>query len=189
MAKLTPTPLSSLRVSRHPIPAHNLIPNTSVQNKPLLHYYGVFSAPRGGALTASAIEAHLASVGVMEPQWRFSMYATTHFHSTTHEVLCISCGRARLCFGGEDNPGKVEALAEKGDVLVVPAGVGHRLLEDLSEGGDDGGFEMVGSYPKGYHWDMCYGKKGEEAKVRSIAKLPWFERDPIYGDQGPTLDV
>lgn len=193
MAKLTPTTLSSLRVSRHTIPAHNLIPNTSVQNKPLLHYHGVFSASGGGTLTASAIEAHLASVGVVEPQWRFSMYATTHFHSTTHEVLCIICGRARLCFGGEDNPGKVEVLAEKGDVLVVPAGVGHRLLEDLTDeeasGGGDGGFEMVGSYPTGFHWDMCYGKKGEEAKVRSIAKLPWFERDPIYGDQGPTLDI
>lgn len=184
MAKLTPTPLSSLRISRHTIPSHNLIPNTSIQNKPLLHYHAAFPPV---TLTASAIESHLTSVGVVEPQWRFSMYSTTHFHSTTHEVLCISRGKARLCFGGEDNPGKVEKQVEKGDVLIVPAGVGHRLLEDLTE--EDNGFEMVGSYPQGYSWDMCYGKKGEEAKVRSIAKLPWFDKDPIYGDQGPALDV
>ncbi|KAI1379212.1 RmlC-like cupin domain-containing protein [Hypoxylon crocopeplum] len=179
-SKLTPTPLTSLRVSRHPIPAHNLIPNTSIQNKPLLHYHEAFPP---ATLTASAIESHLTKVGVVEPQWRFTMYSTTHYHSTTHEVLCISRGKAKLCFGGEDNPGKVEKDVEQGDVLILPAGVGHRLLEVLT-----GGFEMVGSYPKGCNWDMCYGKKGEEAKVRSIAKVPWFEKDPIYGDKGPALE-
>ena len=185
--KLTPTPLSALRVSRHGIPAHNLIPNTSIQNKPLLHYHGVFPP---GSLTASAVESHLSSVGVVQPQWRFTMYSTTHFHSTTHEVLCVSRGKARLCFGGEDNPGKVETQVENGDVLVVPAGVGHRLLDDLTGGGGGGsGFEMVGSYPSGCSWDMCYGKGGEEDKVQAIVKLPWFDKDPIYGDQGPVLDV
>ncbi|KAL7621613.1 hypothetical protein AAE478_008939 [Parahypoxylon ruwenzoriense] len=178
--KITPTPLASLRVSRHFIPAHNLIPNTSIQNRPLLHYQGAFPP---ATLTASAIESHLTSVGVVVPQWRFTMYSTTHFHSTTHEVLCISRGRAKLCFGGEDNPGKVEKEVEQGDVLILPAGVGHRLLEDVT-----GGFEMVGSYPKGYSWDMCYGKKGEEAKTQRISMLPWFDRDPIYGDEGPALE-
>ncbi|KAI1211978.1 RmlC-like cupin domain-containing protein [Annulohypoxylon truncatum] len=178
--KLTPTPLASLRVSRHFIPAHNLIPNTSIQNKPLLHYHEVFPS---SSLTASAIESHLTAVGVVEPQWRYTMYSTTHFHSTTHEVLCISQGGAKLCFGGEGNPEKVEKEVVQGDVLIVPAGVGHRLLQDLT-----GRFEMVGSYPKGYNWNMCYGKKGEESKVQSIEKLPWFERDPIYGDTGPVLE-
>ncbi|KAK6070829.1 hypothetical protein SCUP515_08230 [Seiridium cupressi] len=173
-AKLTP--LASLRVSKHQIPAHQLIPNTSVQQKPLFHYHGIFPH----SISASAMESHLSSVGVVEPQWR-----TTHFHSTSHEVLCISSGKATLCFGGEDNPGRVELEAQKGDMLVVPAGVGHRLLKE--EGGE--GFEMVGSYPKGHNWDMCYGKKGEEAKVKSIERIPWFTKDPAYGDQGPVLDV
>ncbi|CAJ2503647.1 Uu.00g110410.m01.CDS01 [Anthostomella pinea] len=180
---MAPNPLASLRVSRHQIPAHNLIPNTSIQNKPLLHYHAAFPP---ASITASAIESHLTSVGVVEPQWRFTMYSTTHFHSTAHEVLCVSDGKAKLCFGGEENSGKVEKVVEKGDVLVIPAGVGHRLLEDLTTGG---GFQMVGSYPKGCNWDMCYGKKGEESKVRSIGKLPWFTRDPIYDDHGPALEV
>lgn len=72
----------------------------------------------------------------------------------------------------------------KGDVVVVPAGVAHRLVTDVK-----GGFEMVGSYPVGESWDMCYGKKGEEGKVRGIKALAWFGRDPVYGDQGPVLDV
>lgn len=89
-----------------------------------------------------------------------------------------------MCFGGEENGGRVEQEVEKGDVMVVPAGVGHRLLEDLS----DGEFEMVGSYPKGKEWDMCYGKCGEGKKVEGIKKVEWFKKDPIYGDEGPVLD-
>jgi len=62
--------------------------------------------------------------------------------------------------------------------------VAHRLLDDI-----DGGFTMVGSYPKGKGWDMCYGKEGEEDKVNGIEALGWFERDPIYGDEGPSLQA
>jgi uncharacterized protein YjlB len=112
------------------------------------------------------------------------MYSTSHFHSTCHEVLAIVNGQARLCFGHEDNPIHVEETVTKGDVVVVPAGVAHRLLEDVK-----GGFEMIGSYPKGLSWDMCYGNKGEEAKVRGIEHVKWFERDPIYGEQGPAMGV
>lgn len=68
--------------------------------------------------------------------------------------------------------------------MVVPAGVAHRLLEGI-----EGGFTMVGSYPNGESWDMCYGKGGEEEKVEAIGRLKWFERDPIYGDEGPALLV
>lgn len=67
-------------------------------------------------------------------------------------------------------------------MIVVPAGVSHRLLEDI-----EGGFQMVGSYPKGCNWDMCCGKEGEETNVGRIESLGWFDRDPIYGDNGPTL--
>ncbi|KAK7518104.1 cupin domain-containing protein [Phyllosticta citriasiana] len=178
--KITPTPLSTLRVSKHQIPGWCKIPNTSIQHKPLLVYHSAYPA----TASASAIEACLSAVGAVVPQWRYTMYSTTHFHSTTHEVLAISQRRARLCFGGEGNEGRVEPVVSKGDVVVVPAGVGHRLVEDV-----EGGFEMVGSYPLGCHWDMCYGKEGEEAQVEGIKGLRWLERDPVYGDAGPAVDV
>jgi uncharacterized protein YjlB len=174
--------LASLTVSRHLIPARNLTPNTSLQNKPLLIYRSAF--PDSPSTTASTFESHFRSVGVVTPQWRYTMYTTSHFHSTTHEVLGIANGKARLCFGGEENPGKVETVVSRGDVLVIPAGVAHKLLEDL-----EGGFEMVGCYPPEKQWDMCYGKKGEEGKVEGIKNMGWFERDPVYGEKGPVLDV
>ena len=112
------------------------------------------------------------------------MYSTSHFHSTSHEVLAVASGRARCLFGGEGNEGAYEGVLERGDVVVLPAGVAHRLVEDL-----DGGFQMVGCYPPGCQWDMCYGRKDEADKVEGIKGLKWFTQDPVYGGEGPTLDV
>lgn len=180
MAELRLTAPASLRVSKHYIPAHERIPNTSIQNKPLLIYRDAF--PDSGS--ASRVEAHLKEVGVVQPQWRYTMYKETHYHSTTHEVLCVASGAGKLCFGGEENPDKVETSVKQGDVIIIPAGVGHRLIEV-----EEGTFEMVGSYPVGSkEWDMCYGKHGEEAKVATIKKLAWFREDPVYGSEGPVLD-
>ena len=183
MPPVTPNPLSSLKVSSHQIPAHGATPNTSIQCKPLLIYHAAFPS----TITASQLEAHFARVGAALPQWRYTMYATSHFHSTTHEVLGVAAGAARLCFGHEANAGRVEVEARRGDVLVVPAGVAHRLLRDHLD--EDESFGMVGAYPPGCSWDMCYGRAGEEEKVQGIRAVKWFERDPVYGDEGPVLDA
>jgi uncharacterized protein YjlB len=175
--KATLTALRSLDVSRHQIPAFNNFPNTSIQGKPLFIYHSAFQDP-----TPTQIESHLNSVGIVVPSWRYTMYSTSHFHSNTHEVLAVSAGSAKLCFGGECNPDRVEPVVEKGDVIVVPAGVAHRLLEER------GDFSMVGSYPGGKSWDMCYGRSNEAQKVKNIQDLEWFAKDPIYGDKGPAID-
>ncbi|KAF2837203.1 hypothetical protein M501DRAFT_1025476 [Patellaria atrata CBS 101060] len=176
---MTVTSFKTLQVSKHFIPRHNLFPNTSIQNKPLLIYHSTFPSE-----SASSIELHLEKTGVVVPQWRYTMFKTSHFHSTTHEVLCISSGSAKLCFGGEDNPENVTPVVKQGDVVIVPAGVAHRLLQE-----NEGPFEMVGSYPKGKNWDMCYGKESEREKVEGIKSLEWFDKDPVYGTDGPTLQV
>ena len=173
-------PVRKLKVSTHWISAHGLTPNTSIQHKPLLIYHQAFPPKT----SAGAIESHLSTVGVVSPQWRYTMYSRSHFHSTSHEVLCVYSGSARLCFGGEDNPQRVEPTVGCGDVIVIPAGVAHRLLEDRN-----GGFSMVGSYPTGKHWDTCYGELGEEEKIQGIKDLEWFQKDPVYGDEGPVLGV
>ncbi|KIP05233.1 hypothetical protein PHLGIDRAFT_25184 [Phlebiopsis gigantea 11061_1 CR5-6] len=140
------TPISTLRVSQHTIPKHGFIPNTSVQHIPLTIYHGAFTSPD---LTASQVESHIQSVGVCTPQRRYTMYSQTHFHSTTHELLVVSSGNAKLLF--------VEERVKKGDVILIPAGVGHRLPERSDR------FEMVDSYPAGADkWDICYGREGVE---------------------------
>ena len=138
-------PLAQLRISKHFIKAHSGFPNTSVHPKrPLLIYHSCFAS----STSPNEIERHLRSVGVVEPQWRFPMYRQHHYHSTTNEVLCVAGGSARLCFGGGENPERVEVEVEKGDVMVVPAGVAHAMLDD------HGGFSMIGSYPVGGdQWD------------------------------------
>lgn len=71
----------------------------------------------------------------------------------------------------------------QGDVIVIPAGVAHRLLDET-----ESGFQMVGSYPRDTApWDMCTGKKGEEGVKDRIKELKWFDKDPVYGDDGPVL--
>ena len=177
--KLPLAPLSSLRVTRHQIPKHGGILNSSIHNKPLTIYHGVFPSPD---LTASHIESHLKAVAVCIPQWRYTMYDQTHFHSNTHELLVVASGHAKLLFGGEGNPAKVEEEVTKGDAILLPAGVGHRRLEASHD------FEMVGSYPAGSaQWDMCYRHEGETGVEEMIGKLEWFDRDPVYSGDGPAL--
>lgn len=171
---------SDVKVSQHHIPAWQRIPNTSIHNKPLLIYHSAFTA------SASQLSARLKEINAVVPQWQYTMYSQSHFHSTTHEVLGIVSGRARLCFGGEQNPARVEPVVQSGDLIVVPAGVAHRLLQDL-----DGGFGMLGSYPAGKSWDMCYGVESEDEGqiTKDISRQAWFDRDPLYGDDGPAIHV
>ncbi len=143
-------------------------------------YHGAFDA------TPAELERRLEAIAEVVPQWQYTMYSTTHFHSATHEVLRVVAGGARLCFGGEEDPQRFEPTVPQGDLIVVPAGVRHRLLE---ENQGETPFKMVGSYPPGKQWDMCYGETGEEGKAQEIRKLAWFHHDLLSGDDGPALHV
>lgn len=63
------TPWREIQVLKHYIPAHNLIPNTSLQHKPLLIYKSVFPSNT----SVSQIESHFNAIGVVKPQWRYTM--------------------------------------------------------------------------------------------------------------------
>ncbi|UKZ81124.1 hypothetical protein TrVFT333_008894 [Trichoderma virens FT-333] len=161
---LNPTPLSKLRISKHQIPAHDLIPNSSLQSKPLIIYHSAFSPTDA---SAEQIESHLLKIGVVTPQWRYTIRSC--------QAVFWRRLQSRTCRAG----------GQEGDVIIVPAGISHRLLEDK----DGDPFLMVGSYPNGKDWDMCYGKHGEESIINNIKDLPWFSKDPIYGDEGPVLSA
>lgn len=112
--------------------------------------------------------------------WRDIVLDKDHYHSTTHEVLGISKGSVNLQLGGAR--GK-KILASAGDVLILPAGVAHRSLNNELH------YEVIGGYPEGRPWDMiyCEPEKYVEAKI-VIDRLPLPTTDPIFGVNGPLLD-
>ena len=174
------TPLSSLTVLKYGDPEYNLIPQ-SVQKHPLLVYRSCFP----DSTSVEEVKLHLSSLGVVEPHRTGTLLIRDHFYVTTHKVLCVTNGQAQLRFGGESNASRVDVEVRKGDVIIVPAGVPHRLLKDI---GRD--LEIVESYPKGIVVDADLrrlGSRVQQTHLYTIASLAWFTKDPIYGDQGPVL--
>jgi uncharacterized protein YjlB len=124
---------------------------------------------------ASDFEKRFSANGWIN-SWRDGIFDFHHFHSNTHEVLGVTRGEARVCFGGEQ--GEVLTLSA-GDVAILPAGTGHKC-ESAS---DD--FLVVGAYPDGRDFDICRGDPAEHDRaVASIAKVPLPKQDPIFGGTG-----
>ncbi|UOR06900.1 cupin domain-containing protein [Hymenobacter aerilatus] len=112
--------------------------------------------------------------------WRNGVYAYHHYHSTSHEVLGVYAGTAQLQLGGEQGQ---SVRVQAGDILVLPAGVGHKNLGSEQLG-------IVGAYPEGRSWDVNRGLPGERPQAdQRIAALPIPTTDPLLGAaQGlPTL--
>jgi len=110
--------------------------------------------------------------------WVNGVFPYHHYHSTSHEVLCVVGGSARLTFGGSSGE-TVEVAA--GDVVVIPAGVGHK------NEGSGGGFSVVGAYPRGQEaYDLRTGEEGERPGVlENIRNVPLPGTDPLFGADGP----
>ena len=108
--------------------------------------------------------------------WRDGVYPFHHFHSTAHEVLGIARGRAKLRLGGE---GGRDFDVEAGNVLLVPAGTGHRRVSAAAD------FLVVGAYPGGQNWDLIRADEASEAELQvalqNIARVPLPDRDPVSG--------
>ncbi len=111
--------------------------------------------------------------------WRNGIYPFHHYHSTSHEALGVYSGSATVRLGGEEGQ---DFTVRAGDVIIIPAGVGHKNLE----ASDD--FGVVGAYPKGRACDLLKGSTGDRPKAdRNIAKVPVPKTDPVYGEQGPMI--
>lgn len=123
---------------------------------------------------AAIIDA-LFSVNDWGRSWRDCVYDFTHYHSQTHEVLGVARGDALLEFGGIKGK-RVSVYA--GDVVVLPAGTGHRLLKASRT------FLVVGAYPQNGVYDECTDTRDIAEARRRIAKVKKPSRDPIYGKRG-----
>ncbi len=171
-----PDLVASPKVRQHMLQDDGTFPNN--ENLPLLLYVGALHLPERDP--AAAIEALFQAHG-WAGSWRDGIYGLHHYHSTTHEVLGVYRGTARVQFGG---PSGVELAVQRGDVVVIPAGVAHKNL------GASPDLAIVGAYPGGRSWDMNYGKAGERPQAdENIARVPLPEADPVFGRGGPLQEL
>ena len=111
--------------------------------------------------------------------WRNGIHPFLHFHTGTHEVLGIASGHATVEFGG--SRGRVLSLST-GDVVVLPAGVGHRRIDASSD------LVVVGAYPRNGRVDQQRpGTIGHAAACAAVGKVPLPLMDPVAGRDGPLL--
>lgn len=144
-----------------------VIPNSKY---PLLIYHDVL--PMKGSKGGDWLEERFADNGWTD-SWRWGVYPFVHYHSNTHEVLGVFSGSALLQLGGDQGR---EVRVEPGDVIVIPAGVGHKCLEHTDD------FTVVGAYPAGRKPDMNRGGKGERPEAdENITKVPIPDADPLLG--------
>jgi len=146
------------------------IPNSKY---PLLVYQHAFSTK--GSEGAIWLKEKFAS-NHWTNSWRWGIYPFHHYHSNTHEVLGVCQGNALLHMGGEQGQ---KINVEVGDILVIPAGVGHKCLKHSND------FTVVGAYPNGLSPDMNKCETGERPKAdTNIAAVALPETDPLLGKNG-----
>ncbi|WP_175990621.1 cupin domain-containing protein [Bacillus sp. Marseille-Q1617] len=111
--------------------------------------------------------------------WVNGVHGYHHYHSNAHEVIGVMEGNAKVQLGGDKG---VEVTVRKGDVLILPAGTGHKKLSSSP------GFRVVGAYPDGAEYNMKEGCLKERPQVLiDIKNVPLPDRDPVYGDKGPII--
>lgn len=151
------------------------IPNSKY---PLLVYQNVFDAR--GSKGGDWLEERFAANN-WSNTWRWGVYPLHHYHSNTHEVLGLFSGDALLHLGGEEGE-KVQVKA--GDIIVIPAGVGHKCLKHSND------FTVLGAYPNGLSPDLHRGDKGERPQTdKNIVAVAFPVTDPFFGKSGGLLSA
>ena len=149
--------------------AHLLAPGDGIPNHPswpLLIYQRALQTP-----AAEDFEALFEKNG-WPAAWRNGVHGFHHFHPDGHEALGIYSGEVTVLFGGE---GGVTVTAVPGDVIVLPAGTGHKKLSSR------GSLGVVGAYPLGSYPGTA--RRGSGKVPAAAAPLP--SRDPVCGAGGP----
>ena len=160
------------RVIAYPIAPGGAIPNHP--RWPLLVYPGAVAI--AGADPAAAFEA-LFDRNHWPAAWRDGVFPFQHFHSNAHEALGVYSGEVTVQFGGDDG---VVVTARPGDVIVLPAGTGHKKLSSR------GALGIVGAYPSGQHPDLCTPPlTSARRSAENVARVPLPDCDPVYGAGGP----
>jgi uncharacterized protein YjlB len=153
------------------------VPNN--QQLPVLLYRGAFAIE--GVTNPERLLVDAFTRNHWGHVWQNGIYPYTHYHSTTHEVLGVARGRAKVRFGGARGE---DVDLTTGDIVVLPAGTGHQCLWASPD------LLVVGAYPPKGRYDLCRGGKEEHTKaLAAIPNVPIPETDPVYGKQGPLTNL
>jgi len=160
--------------------AHHIAANGSIPNHPcwpLLVYPSVVAIAE--ADPAAAFEELFDHNG-WPAAWRNGIYPFHHFHCDAHEALGVYSGEVTAQFGGDDG---IVITARPGDVIVLPAGTGHKKLSSR------GALGIVGAYPAGQHPDMCTPLLSNlKRSAVAVGRVVLPQRDPVYGEGGPLFN-
>lgn len=155
-------------IIKHVLPDTGEFPNSSL---PVKIYREAFLLPEK---KRSKIIINIFSGNNWKNSWKNGIYNYHHYHSTTHEVLGVYRGRAEVQFGG---PAGVIDTISRGDAVIIPAGVAHKLISSSKN------FKIVGAYPFGVEFNSLKGEEWDrpaaDLDIRN-ARIP--DKDPIYGN-------
>ena len=169
-------PLNPVAPDRARVETLELAPNGRVPNSRLPVV--LLRAALDGAVDDAQVHELYRSNG-WQGCWTWTVYPFHHYHSTAHEALAVARGEAVLMLGGEG--GRAVTL-RAGDLVVLPAGTGHRRLS----ASDD--FAVCGAYPPGQEADLLRPEEAEPAEAEGrIAAVPLPLSDPFYGNDGPLV--
>ena len=167
--------LDGMEVQAHLLPPDGAIPNHP--RWPLLVYP---AAVRLSSADPAAIFEELFARNRWPAAWRDGVFPFHHYHSDGHEALGIYSGEVTVQFGGDAG---IAVTARPGDVIVLPAGTGHKKLSSR------GSLGVVGAYPEGSAPSTCVpplARYRNSAKVVAAVALPAL--DPVLGANGPLFD-
>ncbi len=151
-----------------------IVPNSKY---PLLLYKNAFT--QRGEEGAVWLEQKFLSNN-WHNSWRNGVFTFQHYHSIAHEVLGIYSGEVNVLLGGDK--GKLVKVTA-GDIIVIPAGVGHKNLGDNNLG-------VVGAYPKGMPVDILRAAPGDRPQAdKNIAAVPLPDNDPLLGSGEDVIKI
>jgi uncharacterized protein YjlB len=158
---------------------HRFEDDGSIPNNPTLPVLVYPQVLAGSDLDPSRCKELLSENG-WAGAWADGVFPYHHYHSTSHEVLCVVGGSASIAFGG---PHGETIQVSAGDAVVIPAGVGHRNK------GSESGFSVVGAYPPGQQdYDLRTGEEDERPEVlENIRNAALPKSDPLFGEGGPLV--
>lgn len=152
-----------------------VVPNN--RRFPVLVYRGAINLS-ATALHPAAVIDKLFETHRWQRSWRDTVYDFVHYHSNVHEAMGVASGDAKIECGGIK--GRIVSV-KAGDVLVLPAGTGHRLIRSSRN------FLVVGAYPEGGAYDECTDIRERAEAAKRIAKVRKPKNDPVYGARGPLV--